>query len=475
MSFAKKMAMRPDAWIDELVDAHTFLPLASSPKGEGESSSACQYGPEVVTGLARVNGRPVAVYAIDPEQNAGFVTAKGALKIRRLMDRAEELGIPVVAFLASAGVSIEEGLKSGDAYTQVISRNIRLSGVVPQLACVMSVTMGAPAYSATLMDLVLFNRRRSHMMVTGPAVVSRMLGESPTLAELGGSELHAERTGIADFVDKSPLEQIHTLKALLSFLPDNRIEDAPRQSAREPVEPLPAIPERPDVAFDMTTLLAGLVDGSHWLEVGAGHGQALLTAFAYLGGFPLGIVANQSLVESGAIGADAARKAARFIRICDAYNIPILNLIDVPGFMPGVAEESRGLLRQGAALCMAMDTGVPRLSVVVRKCYGAAAFVMLQTRTQEGDVVLALEGSRIAVMGFDAARHVLYADDTRTEAELRAHYHAEYEAPHNAFREGFIDEVIKPSAMRTRLIAHLAWLGQKRERPNVVRRHAIWP
>jgi acetyl-CoA carboxylase carboxyltransferase component len=414
------------------------------------------------------------VYAIDPERNAGFVTSAGALKIRRLMDRAEELGIPVVAFLASAGVSIEEGLKSGDAYTQIITANIRLSGVVPQLACVMSVTMGAPAYSATLMDLVLFNRRRSHMMVTGPAVVSRMLGETPTLAELGGSELHQAHTGIADFVDPLPADQIATLKALLAFLPENRLLDPPRQSARPPVQPLPAIPA-PDLAFDMASLLAGLLDDSHWLEVGAGHGESLLTAWAYLGGFPVGVVANQSLFESGAIGSQAARKAARFIRICDAYNIPVLNLIDVPGFMPGVAEESAGLLRQGAALCMAMYTAVPRLSVVVRKCYGAAAFVMLQTRSQEGDVVLALEGSRIAVMGFDAARHVVFASDPRAESELRACYYADYEAPQNAFREGFIDEVVAPGELRSRLVSHLIWLGRKRERPNVSRRHAIWP
>jgi acetyl-CoA carboxylase carboxyltransferase component len=469
MTGTKKLPMKPEAWIDELVDPGTFLPLASPRSGD------YSHGPEVTTGLAHVGGRPVAVYAIDPEQRAGFVSAAGALKMRRLMDRAVELGVPVVAFLASAGVSLEEGLKSGDAYTQVITGNIQLSGVVPQLACVMSVTMGAPAYSATLMDLVLFNRRRSHLMVTGPAVVSRMLGETPTLAELGGSELHAGKTGIADFVDPWPIDQISTLKALLAFLPANRLEDPPRRAALPPRDGMPEIPARAELAFDMASLLAGLLDDSTYLEVGAEHGQALITAFAHLGGFPIGVIANQSLTDSGAIGAAAARKAARFIRICDAYNVPVLNLIDVPGFMPGVAEESAGLLRHGAQLCMAMYTAVPRLSVVVRKCYGAAAFVMLQTRSQEGDVVLALEGSRIAVMGFDAARHVVYADDPRPEDALRDIYYRAYESPRNAFREGFIDEVVSSSEMRPRLIQHLTWLDRKRERPNVTRRHAIWP
>jgi acetyl-CoA carboxylase carboxyltransferase component len=391
------------------------------------------------------------------------------------MDRAEEQGVPVIAFLASPGIAVDDGLASGEAYTRVIAANVRLSGVVPQLAAVMGPTMGAPAYSATLMDIVLFNRTRSHLMVTGPAVVEKMLGQTPTLAELGGADVHGARTGIAQIVERTAEEQIASLRALLAFLPGNRVEDPPQAAPAEPTDELPVIPGEPMVAFDMTALLAALVDGSRWLELGAAHGPSLITALARIAGAPVGLVANQSLVAAGAITADAARKAARFIRLCDAFHLPIVTLIDVPGFMPGAAEEGRGLLRHGAQMCMAMQTQVPRLSVVVRKCYGAAAFLMLQTRAQDGDVALALEGSRIAPMGFDAARHLIYPSEAGSEDELRRRYHDEHEAPARAVAAGLVDEVLPPARLRARLIDHLGWLRRKRDRAVDERRRALWP
>jgi acetyl-CoA carboxylase carboxyltransferase component len=457
-------ALDARAWIDTLVDAGSFLPLG----GGG-------FGPEILAGLARVDGRGVAVYATDPAVGRGFVTARGAEKIRRLMDRAEEQGVPVVALLASPGVAVDEGLASGDAYTRVIAANVRLSGVVPQIAAVMSVTMGAPAYSATIMDLALFNRARSHLMVTGPAVVEKMLGQTPTLAELGGAELHAARTGVAATVDENVAAQLETLRVLLGFLPGNRVDDPPRGPPEPPTRPPPEIPADPAAGFDMTLLLAGLVDGSRWLELGAACGPSIVTALARLEGTVVGVVANQSLEAAGAVTADAARKAARFIRLCDAYHIPVLTLIDVPGFMPGAAEEAKGLLRHGAQMCVAMQTRVPRLSVVVRKCYGAAAFLMLQTRAQDGDVALALEGSRVAVMGFEAARPLVYPDAEAPAEELRRRYFDEHEAPARALAAGLIDEVVPLAGLRARLAAHLAWLREKRDRPLDDRRRAMWP
>lgn len=452
------------AWIDALCDAGSFLPQGGD-----------TFGPEIIAGLARVDGRGVAVYATNPAVGRGFVSARGATKIRRLMDRAEEQGVPIVALLASPGVSVDEGLASGDAYTRVIAANVRLSGVVPQIAAVMSVTMGAPAYSATLMDLVLMNRARSHLMVTGPAVVEKMLGQTPTLAELGGAELHATRTGIASTVDENGTSQLETLRVLLGFLPRNRLEDAPRARPEEPARPLPEIPAEPAAPFDMTSFMAGLLDGSRWLELHAAIGGSIITALARLGGHVVGVVANQSLESAGAVTADAARKAARFIRLCDAYHIPVLTLIDVPGFMPGAAEESRGLLRSGAQMCMAMQTRVPRLSVVARKCYGAAAFLMLQTRAQDGDVALALAGSRIAVMGFDAARSMIYPDAAAPEDELRRRYFEEHESPTRALAAGLVDEVVAAADLRARLLAHLSWLSEKRDRAIDDRRRALWP
>jgi acetyl-CoA carboxylase carboxyltransferase component len=455
------MQQEPRAWIDALIDAGSLLPL----DGDGE----------VVGGLATVDGRGVVVYATDPRIDRGHIGARGATRIRRLMDRAEEQGVPVVAFLASPGIAVDQGLAAGDAYTRVIAANVRLSGVVPQLAAVMGPTMGAPAYSATLMDLVLFNRTRSHLMVTGPAVVEKMLGQTPTLAELGGAEVHAGRTGIAQLVAATAEDQIAALRLLLGFLPANRVEDAPLAAPEEPAAPLPDVPDEPMAPFDMAAFLAGLVDGSPVLELGAAHGASMITALARIAGMPVGVVANQSGVAAGAITADAARKAARFIRLCDAFHLPIVTLIDVPGFMPGAAEESRGLLRHGAQMCMAMQTQVPRLSVVVRKCYGAAAFLMLQTRAQDGDVALALEGSRIAVMGFDAARHLVYQDATASAADLRRRYHEEHESPARAMAAGLIDEVLPAAALRARVVQHLGWLRRKRDRPVDERRRALWP
>lgn len=467
MSTTRPLPQRPDAWIEALVDPGSFLPLQSG------ADDASAYGPEVTTGLARIASRPVAVYAIDPGRDKGFVTSRGATKIRGLMDRAEELGIPIVALLASAGVSIEEGLASGDAYTRVITGNVRLSGVVPQLGVVMGVTMGAPAYSATLMDLAILNRTRSHLMVTGPAVVQRMLGENPTLAELGGSDLHAAKTGLADLVATDARAQLDAVRELVALLPSNRLEDPPRTTSREPATSLPTLPAEPDSPFDMRTLLDALLDEGSLLELGERFGPSMITAFARIDGRAVGVLANQSLELAGAIGADAAEKSARFLRLCDAYNLPIVSFIDVPGFMPGVAEESRGLLRRGAAMCQGMYTSVPRLSVVVRRCYGAAAFVMMQTRAQDGDVVLALPGSRIAVMGFDAAKHVVYPDATEDDATLRARYFDDYESPKRAVHEGLVDEVVEPGALRSRLATHLQWLERRRDRAMPHKRHVI--
>lgn len=467
MEPTRPLPQRPDAWIDALVDAGSFLPI------QGALGDPNAPGPEVTTGLARVGGRPVAIYAIDPGRDKGFVTSSGAAKIRALMDRAEELGVPIVALLASAGVSIEEGLASGDAYTRVITGNVRLSGVVPQLGVVMGVTMGAPAYSATLMDLAVLNRARSHLMVTGPAVVERMLGETPTLADLGGSEVHASKTGLADLVLPDVRAQLAAVAALVAFVPSNRLEDPPRVPARPVAGAMPEMPERPDAPFDMHALLDAVVDGGSLIELGERFGPSMITAFARIDGRAVGVLANQSLELAGAIGSDAAHKSARFLRLCDAYNVPIVSFIDVPGFMPGVAEESRGLLRQGAAMCQSMYTSVPRLSVVVRKCYGAAAFVMMQTRSQDGDVVLALPSSRIAVMGFDAAKHVVYPNATEDDATLRARYFDDYESPARAMKQGLVDEVVAQSAIRARLATHLGWLERRRDRTMPTKRHVI--
>lgn len=444
-------------WIESLIDEHSFLPLGSD--YTVESQPDLQMGGEVITGLAKVNQRPVAVYAHNTSVNRGYVTRQGAIKIIRLMDKAKDLKIPVIAFLASPGISLD--LLSGDEYTQIISRNISLSGQVPQLGIIAAPTLGAPAYSAVLMDMTFFNKHRSYLMVTSPMVVQQAIGEKVTMSDLGGTAMHANTTGIADFVDDSTAAQINHVKTILNFLPSNTQELPPVHVAHEPSHPMPTIPANPRVPFNILELIQAIVDNSVVLQYKRSYGQAMICAFAHINGHPVGIVANQSIRFSGAIDSDAAQKTSKFIRICDAYSIPVLTLIDVPGFMPGKREEQKGLLQHGARLCVAMQTRVPRVSVVVRKCYGAAAFLMMQTKSQNGDLVLALETASLGVMGKETTKKVQTTDGNEQEQKTAQPALEIDESLAEAFTLGIIDEIIKPMQIRSRLAQHLEFLARK--------------
>lgn len=456
--------MAPDRttmkWIESLIDEHSFLPLqADYPVGE---HAAVHFGAEVLTGLAAVNQRPVAIYAQNTAANRGYVSTQGARKILRLMDRAHELRIPIIAFLASPGISLDENLLSGEEYTQVITRNINLSGLIPQFGIIVAPTLGAPAYSAVLMDLLFFNKHRSYLMVTSPMVVQQAIGEKVTMAELGGTAMHAHTTGIADFVADSLAAQINQVKSMLNFFPAHQAQKPPRHPIREPIQALPVIPANPRLPFNMLELVHALVDNSDVWQYKSAYGQAMICAFVHIHGFAVGVVANQSIRFSGAIDSDAAQKAAKFIRICDAYSIPILTLIDVPGFMPGKREEQKGLLQHGARLCAAMQTRVPRLSVIVRKCYGAAAFLMMQTAAQQGDLVLALETASLGVMGKETTQKVQRTDG-QASADVQSATAASCLDPSliDAYASGLIDEILSPQQMRGRLAQHLDYVYRK--------------
>ncbi|KTD08962.1 propionyl-CoA carboxylase subunit beta [Legionella gratiana] len=455
---ADRTAMK---WIESLIDEQSFLPLFADYAPDNQLQ--VQYGAEVITGLAKVNQRPVAVYAHNNSVNRGYITNQGARKIIRLMDRAKELRIPIVAFLASPGISLEENLLSGDGYTQVIARNINLSGLVPQFAILVAPTLGAPAYSAVLMDLLFFNKHRSYLMVTSPMVVQQAIGEKVSMSELGGTAMHASTTGLADFVDDSLVKQINHVKMMLDFFPSHNREYPPIHAVLEPLHSMPAIPADPRVPFNMHELIQAIVDNSDVWHYKSTYGQAMICAFVHIHGYAVGIVANQSIRFSGAIDSDAAQKAAKFIRICDAYGIPVLTLIDVPGFMPGKREEQKGLLLHGARLCTAMQTRVPRMSVVVRKCYGAAAFLMMQTASQNGDLVLALETANLGVMSKETTKKIQHTDGQVSADEQ---VQASETLPLNsslmdAFSSGLIDEIITPNQVRGRLAQHLEYLYRK--------------
>ncbi|MCW8400778.1 acetyl CoA carboxylase subunit alpha [Legionella sp. PATHC038] len=459
-------------WIESLIDEHSFLPLLTDYAPNDQVH--IQFGAEVITGLAKVNHRPVAIYAHNHSVNRGYITSQGAKKILRLMDRAKDLRIPIIAFLASPGISLEENLLSGDEYTQIIARNINLSGIVPQFAVLVAPTLGAPAYSAVLMDLLFFNKHRSYLMVTSPMVVQQAIGEKVSMGELGGTAMHANTTGIADFVDDSITAQINQVKKMLHFFPSHNGECPPRHAVLEPMHALPNVPTDPRVPFNMLDLVQAIVDNSEVWQYKSTYGQAMICAFVRIHGYAVGIVANQSIRFSGAIDSDAAQKAAKFIRICDAYRIPILTLIDVPGFMPGKREEQKGLLQHGARLCAAMQTRVPRMSVIVRKCYGAAAFLMMQTASQQGDLVLALETATLGVMGKETTKKV-QSTDGQVSAEIQS---SETDALHldpslrDAYVSGLIDELITAEQIRGRLAQHLEYLYRKMDDLPIAR-HSI--
>lgn len=438
----KRIGMDPYQWIDEFLDENSFQLINSDKDSEN-------FGNEVIAGIGQFEGRTVCVYAHNPRIAQGFITSQGADKICAIMDKAFDLGVPVISFMASPGVSVEEGILSGDHYTKVIVRNIKYSGIIPQIAVVLSTTMGAPAYSATLMDYIIFNKVRSSLMVTGPTVIEEVLGEKTSIKELGGSEVHSQKTGIADFVAKDIASQFEKLKQLVRILPSNNIESPPKRRAVLPNAALPEIAKDLKKPLDMYEFIKGLFDNSQVLELKSDFAPSLITALGYIGGNPVGILANQAMHLAGAIDYQAARKGARFLKLCDSYNFPIINLIDVPGFMPGEEQEHNGLLRYGAQMCQAMSTSTPRFSVVVSRCYGAAAYLMMQTKSQGGDFVMALENSRIAIMGYEAAKKMLYQDSEKDMSDV---YYDEYENPENAKKVGMVDQIISADFVREKLI-----------------------
>lgn len=456
MSESTKALKTATEWLQYLIDENSEVPFIP-PRENGAG-----FGDEIITLLARVSGRPVAIWSNRAEINQGYISSQGAIKIQRLMERAVELGIPLVSLVSSIGISVQEGVTSGDEYSRVLMLSAQLSGVIPQITCVMGVNIGAPAYSASLSDFVLFNRLRSHLCVSPPSVVQTMIGQEATFANLGGSDMHSSKTGLANFVDGTIQQQLDRCRWLLEFLPSHSKEDPPRFSSLEPTGPWPEIPFEPQITFDMALVLKALCDRSFFVEYSAQFGTSMLCAWAHIGGHPVGIIANQSLHLSGAIDHKAADKSARFIKLCDQFNIPILTLIDCPGFMPGVEQESAGILSAGARLIQSMNTRVPKLSVVIRKCYGAAAIVLAQTRKWHGDLVLALPSSRNAVMGFQTAKDIKYKNDTRSDKELEKDYFETQESPDVSFSRGLVDEIVQPKQLRTKLIQHLGFLELKR-------------
>ena len=443
-------------------------------------------GDGVVTGYGRIDGRPVYAFSQDFTVFGGSLSEAHAEKIVKLLDLALANGAPVIGLNDSGGARIQEGVASLGGYADIFLRNTLASGVVPQISAVLGPCAGGAVYSPAITDFVFMVDGISHMFVTGPNVVKTVTHEDVSFEDLGGAGVHASRSGVASFRCADEAEAMGEIRRLLGFLPLNNQELPPLRPTDDPPdrrdeELLDVVPDEPKLPYDMHEVISRVVDEGEFLEVHRDFAGNILVGFARLGGRPVGLVANQPAVLAGVLDIDASVKAGRFVRFCDAFNIPLVTFEDVPGFMPGVAQEHGGIIRHGAKLLYAYcEATVPKLTVITRKAYGGAYDVM-SSKHIRGDLNLAWPTAEIAVMGPKGAVEILYrreiaaAEDPEARtAELEAEFRAKFAHPYLAAARGYLDDVIDPRETRRRLIDGLEMLANKRDR-NPPRKHGNIP
>jgi propionyl-CoA carboxylase beta subunit len=456
--------------LDVLLDPETFVELdrfVTHRSTDFGLADQRYLGDGVVTGYGRINGRLVYVFAQDFTVFGGSLSEAHAEKICKIMDLAVRNGAPIVGLNDSGGARIQEGVVSLGGYADIFLRNTLASGVVPQISVVLGPCAGGAVYSPAITDFVFMVRGISYMFVTGPNVVKTVTHEDVDFESLGGADVHAGTSGIAHFVHDSELECLAAIRALLSFLPSNNLDDPPMRpsadrSDRRDEELLDIVPESPTQAYDMHDVIRRVVDDGEFFEVHKGFAGNLLVGFARLGGRAVGVVANQPAVLAGVLDINASLKGARFIRFCDAFNIPLVTFEDVPGFLPGVAQEHGGIIKHGAQLLYAYcEATVPKLTVITRKAYGGAYDVM-SSKHVRGDYNVAWPTAEIAVMGPKGAVEILYKDEATEQRE--AEYREKFAHPYLAAARGYLDDIIDPRDTRPRLIEALETLVTKRDR-----------
>lgn len=443
-------------------------------------------GDGVVTGSGLINGRLTHAFAQDFTVFGGSLSEANANKICKIMDLAMKLGTPVVGLNDSGGARIQEGVRSLAGFASLFLRNTLASGVVPQISAIMGPCAGGAVYSPALTDFIVMVNEKSHMFVTGPDVIKAVTHEEVTKEELGGAITHNTKSGVAHFISGDDSECISIVRELLTFLPQNNIEDSPIERNRDdPQRKDPKlndfIPEDPRAPYDVRELIRLVVDENYFFEVQAQYAQNIVVGFARLNGKSVGIVANQPVQLAGSIDTTASRKAARFIRFCDAFNIPIITFEDVPGFLPGKQQELDGIIRDGAKLLYAYcEATVPKICVITRKAYGGAYCVM-SSKHIRGDYNFAYPGAEIAVMGPDGAVNILYrrelagAEDPETfKREKVNEYKEKFANPYVATSLGFVDEIIMPEETRPKLIMALQRIATKAEK-NPPKKHGNIP
>jgi len=434
-------------------------------------------GDGVVTGYGRIEGRLVYVFAQDFTVFGGSLSEAHAEKICKIMDHALKTGAPVIGLNDSGGARIQEGVVSLGGYADIFLRNTLASGVVPQISAVLGPCAGGAVYSPAITDFVFMVRGISYMFVTGPNVVKTVTHEEVDFESLGGADVHGATSGVAHFVHDSELESLAAIRTLLSYLPSNNLDDPPLRASADPADRrdeglLDVVPDSPTQPYDMHDVIRRVVDDGTFFEVHRDYAGNLLVGFARLGGRPVGVVANQPAVLAGVLDISASLKGARFIRFCDAFNVPLVTFEDVPGFLPGVAQEHGGIIKHGAKLLYAYcEATVPKLTVITRKAYGGA-YDVLNSKHVRGDYNVAWPTAEIAVMGPKGAVEILYKDDATEDRETE--YREKFAHPYLAAGRGYLDDIIDPRDTRPRLIDALATLATKRDR-NPSKKHGNLP
>ena len=432
-------------------------------------------GDGVVTGSGTIDGRLVYVFAQDFTVFGGALSEMLASKICKVMKLAMEMGAPVIGLNDSGGARIQEGINALSGYGDIFQNNILASGVIPQISAIFGPCAGGAVYSPALTDFNIMSKGTSYMFLTGPKVVKTVTGEDVTQEQLGGASVHASKSGVAHFAVDNEEEGIRLIRHLLSFIPQNNMEDAPCVEPTDAVDRVDdvlntIIPDQPNKSYNMYDVIGTIVDNGEFLEIHRDWAKNIIIGFARFNGQSVGIVANQPMVMAGALDSNASRKAARFVRFCDAFNIPLVTLVDVPGFLPGTGQEYNGVIVHGAKLLYAFgEATVPKITITLRKAYGGA-YIVMSSKHLRSDINLAWPSAEIAVMGPTGAVEVIFAkevaaaeDPAQAAAEKEEEYRKAFANPYNAASYGYMDDVIEPRNTRFRIIRALEQLRTKKQ------------
>ena len=464
--------------IDQLMDEGTFEELDAFVQHRSTEFGLADQkylGDAVVTGYGKINGRLTFVFSQDFTVFGGSLSEAVGQKICKVMDLAANSGAPMVGLIDSGGARIQEGILSLASYADIFLRNVRSSGVIPQISVILGPAAGGATYSPALTDFIFMVRGMGQMYITGPDVIKSVTGEEVTHEELGGADAHTIKSGVAHFAHDNETECLQQVRRLLSFLPQNNMEDPPRavpqdDPGRRDADLLHVVPDSPNMPYDMLEVITRVADDGDFMQVQESFARNMVVGFARMDGRPVGIVGQQPQFMAGVLDIDASSKAARFVRFCDAFNIPLVTFIDVPGFMPGTSQEYGGIIRHGAKLIFAYaEATVPKISVLTRKAYGGA-YIVMSSKGLRGDINLAWPTGEIAVMGAEGAVNIVQRGDIAASPQpeaLRTRLIQEYQErfmnPYIAAGHGLIDDVIDPADTRPKIIRALEMLENKRE------------